>query len=126
MQRLLGANTTVNSYHHQAIRTVGKGLVATATAPDGIIEALEHETLPVFGVQWHPETFGTDDEALRERNLTVVEPVVIPDPAEVERQALATMVKKAIPGCETDANVVLPVGNPIFEHFLNLVTKGAQ
>lgn len=126
MQRLLGATSTVNSYHHQAIRTVGKGLVATATAPDGIIEALEHETLPVFGVQWHPETFGTDDEALRERNLTVVEPVVIPDPAEVERQALATMVKKAIPGCETDANVVLPVGNPIFEHFLNLVTKGAQ
>ncbi len=126
MRHLLGAKATVNSYHHQAVKTLGKGLIATATAPDGIIEAIEHETLPVFGVQWHPETFGTDDEELYEHHQTLDDPAVIPDPEEVERQALAIAIKKAIPGCPTDADVVLPVGNPLFDHFISIVTKGAQ
>lgn len=48
----LGVNTT----HHQAIRTTGKGLIACATAPDGIVEAVEDPALPFWlGVQWHPE-----------------------------------------------------------------------
>ena len=46
----------VNSFHHQAIRTLGKGLQPSAIAkPSGIIEAVAHEALPVYGVQWHPE-----------------------------------------------------------------------
>jgi putative glutamine amidotransferase len=46
----------VNSFHHQAVRTLGKGLVATAWAEDGTIEAIEHpgERL-ILGVQWHAE-----------------------------------------------------------------------
>lgn len=46
----------VNSSHHQAIDRLGTGLRVAATAPDGIIEAVEapdHEW--VMGVQWHPE-----------------------------------------------------------------------
>jgi putative glutamine amidotransferase len=48
----------VNSRHHQAIKAAGEGLVAVATAPDGIIEAVE-DTAHRFclGVQWHPENF---------------------------------------------------------------------
>jgi putative glutamine amidotransferase len=46
----------VNSMHHQGVARVGSDLAVTATAPDGLIEALE---LPgsafVVGVQWHPE-----------------------------------------------------------------------
>lgn len=46
----------VNSRHHQAVKELGNGLVATAWAPDGVIEGLE---MPgrrfVVGVQWHPE-----------------------------------------------------------------------
>src|ERR1700737_3109824 len=46
----------VNSRHHQCVASLGKGLVSTATGPDGIIEAIE---LPdkrfVVAVQWHPE-----------------------------------------------------------------------
>ena len=47
----------VNSHHHQAIETLGRELVATAWAPDGIIEAVEDPRGDRFvvGVQWHPE-----------------------------------------------------------------------
>lgn len=41
--------------HHQAIDTLGSGLRIAARAPDGVIEAVVHETAPITGVQWHPE-----------------------------------------------------------------------
>lgn len=45
-----------NTYHHQAIDEVANGYTVTATAGDGIIEAIEHSGNPfVLGVQWHPE-----------------------------------------------------------------------
>lgn len=53
--RLFGERFMVNSLHHQAIRALGAGLRATATAADGIVEAIEHESLPVLGCQFHPE-----------------------------------------------------------------------
>ena len=46
----------VNSSHHQSVKAVGSALVASATAPDGIVEAIEHPTHRFFlGLQWHPE-----------------------------------------------------------------------
>lgn len=57
LARLVGAGSLrVNSTHHQAIRDVGPGVLVTARAPDGVIEAIElpdHEF--AIGVQWHPE-----------------------------------------------------------------------
>jgi len=48
----------VNSRHHQSVKTLGTGLVTTATAPDGVIEAIEDPSKRfVLGVQWHPENF---------------------------------------------------------------------
>ena len=44
-----------NSFHHQSIKKLGNGLRVTATAPDGVIEGIEKDDSPVFGVQWHPE-----------------------------------------------------------------------
>ncbi len=46
----------VNSLHHQGIKKLGEGLLSTAHASDGMIEAIEIKDHPFFmGVQWHPE-----------------------------------------------------------------------
>jgi len=56
----------VNSRHHQAIKTVGEGLVVTATAADGVIEAVEDPALRFcLAVQWHPENFHRTGEFSR-------------------------------------------------------------
>lgn len=57
LSRILGQETLqVNSRHHQGIRTLGQGWVATAHAPDGLVEAIEATDHPfAVGVQWHPE-----------------------------------------------------------------------
>ena len=51
----------VNSMHHQAVRSCGRRFTVSATAPDGVIEAIESaEFKPIIGVQWHPEWLGDD------------------------------------------------------------------
>ena len=59
-ERLEDADScAVNSRHHQAPKDVGGGLTVSATAPDGVIEALEDPNRRfVLGVQWHPEEQG--------------------------------------------------------------------
>jgi putative glutamine amidotransferase len=53
---------TTYSGHHQAVKTIAPGLTVTASAPDGIIEALEMPSHPwLLAVQWHPEVSAADD-----------------------------------------------------------------
>jgi putative glutamine amidotransferase len=54
----------VNSSHHQAIRTVGNDLKATAWASDDVIECVEdvRKDRFVVGVQWHPELTAEGDK----------------------------------------------------------------
>ena len=53
----------VNSRHHQAVKQVAPGLVVSATAPDGVIEAIEDPAARFcLGVQWHPENFWRTGE----------------------------------------------------------------
>jgi putative glutamine amidotransferase len=55
----------VNSLHHQAVRTLGDGLVATGFAPDGLVEAMEIPEHPyAVGVQWHPEELVANDDRM--------------------------------------------------------------
>ena len=50
------AEIKVNSAHHQAVKSVGPGIVVNAVASDGVIEGIEDPRLPFcIGVQWHPE-----------------------------------------------------------------------
>ena len=64
LERLMGERfeageaCPVNSRHHQAPKALGEGLISSATAPDGVIEAIEDPTRRFcLGVQWHPENF---------------------------------------------------------------------
>src|ERR1051325_10233065 len=58
LRQLANADSApVNSHHHQAVETLGRELVATAWASDGLVEAVEDPRSDryVVGVQWHPE-----------------------------------------------------------------------
>jgi len=60
LANLVGDGTlNVNSRHHQGIKAPGKGLIISATAPDGLIEGIELSDAPfVLGVEWHPESLS--------------------------------------------------------------------
>ena len=61
---LFGESLIINSYHHQGLDKLGEGLAATAWSDAGghkLVEAVEHETLPAWAVQWHPERMTGED-----------------------------------------------------------------
>lgn len=53
--QLYGNSALVNSAHHQAVDRLGEGLICACRAGDNVIEGLFHSSLPLLGVQWHPE-----------------------------------------------------------------------
>lgn len=61
LREMYGPSAWVNSLHHQAVDTVGADLRVTAWAADGLAEGLEHASLPIISVQWHPEMLITRD-----------------------------------------------------------------
>ena len=63
-EKMADADTcSVNSRHHQAIKRLAPGFEVTATAPDGVIEAIEcRKANFCLGVQWHPENFWRTGE----------------------------------------------------------------
>jgi gamma-glutamyl-gamma-aminobutyrate hydrolase PuuD len=66
---IVGAGGGVTSHHHQAIGRVGEGLVETAWAADGTLEAVEDPSRRfALGVQWHPE--AAEDQRLFDELVT--------------------------------------------------------
>jgi len=63
LARMLGSTMgRVNSYHHQAVKDVGKGLRIVARARDGVVEAVEaSDNRRLLAVQWHPEELSLHD-----------------------------------------------------------------
>lgn len=53
--QLVSSFTQVNSAHHQGIKQIGSHLIPLQYAPDRIPETIVHTSLPVLGMQWHPE-----------------------------------------------------------------------
>lgn len=63
LAEILGTEIVVNSFHHQSVKDLGKGLVVTASSRDGVIEAIELKGNKfVMGVQWHPEEMIESNE----------------------------------------------------------------
>ena len=64
LEKSFGTNKfTINTSHCYEIKKLGKGLKVTGKSPDGVIEAIEHETLPVTGFQFHPERLSKLNDA---------------------------------------------------------------
>lgn len=64
LKELFGSSTIkVNSSHHQAVKTLGENLKASAYAEDGLIEAIESTEKDIIGVQWHPESLDEPHSA---------------------------------------------------------------
>lgn len=55
---IFGAQTMVNSFHHQAVKNVSEQLAITGISEEGIVEAVENEN--IIAVQWHPEGMKND------------------------------------------------------------------
>lgn len=45
----------VNSYHTLAVEKLPDELITMGKSPDGVIEGIRHESLPIYGIMWHPE-----------------------------------------------------------------------
>lgn len=52
---LYGEQFPTNTSHHQAVARPGEGMRIVQYSDDGVAEATQHESLPVWSVQWHPE-----------------------------------------------------------------------
>lgn len=62
LARVFGPDSlTVNSWHHQAVKSVAPGLRVVARADDGVVEAMENEQ--VWAVQFHPESLLLSDDS---------------------------------------------------------------
>ena len=71
LRDVLGVDSLeVNSSHHQAVKALAPGFRVSAIAPDGIIEGIESESLPVAGVQFHPERLASGTDTLFTRLFT--------------------------------------------------------
>ncbi|MCM1539342.1 MAG: gamma-glutamyl-gamma-aminobutyrate hydrolase family protein [bacterium] len=71
-EALYGTSLLVNSRHHQALDRIGSGLDVVQLAFDGCPEAVQHRTLPIIGVQWHPECLSPDGSLLFRLFLALV------------------------------------------------------
>lgn len=61
LNSIIGNQLSAYSFNSQKVDHVGKGLIISAYSQNSDIEAFEHETLPIYGIQWHPKTVENED-----------------------------------------------------------------
>jgi putative glutamine amidotransferase len=94
----------VASWHHQALRTVAPGLVVTATAADGTLEAAELPSHPwLVAVQWHPEASAATDPVQQRLFDTLIQRARLPHPPVHESTELSfpPIHQKDFPVCDS-------------------------
>lgn len=65
LHTIYGNHMTVNSAHHQCLGRLGQNLLlAQYASPDPTPEAVFHKSLPIYGVQWHPERLSPEGDRL--------------------------------------------------------------
>lgn len=65
LYKLFGSEVIVNSAHHQGIHMIGEKLIPIQWCPiDHCVEAIMHESLPILGLQWHPERLDASKTSL--------------------------------------------------------------
>lgn len=84
LNRLFGTGFWVNSLHNVRVDTLAPCLRPTAISPDGVVEAFEHESLPIYGFQFHPERMRGD----------FPNPVEAPDTLPLFREFVQMCAKK--------------------------------
>lgn len=63
----------VNSFHHLGIKNLASGYIVSATAKDGLVEAIEKEGKDfIIGLQWHPEMMARDCEKMKKIFMALV------------------------------------------------------
>lgn len=67
LKKIYSNESLINSYHHQGIAKLSDDLIPCIVS-NGLIEAVEHKTLPIYAVQWHPEKLS-DIESYKLLNL---------------------------------------------------------
>lgn len=73
LTELFGNKFFVNSLHHQAIAELGQDLrVLVRSENSNLVEAFEHKSLPIIGVQWHPERMVLLEQASKLTNMKLL------------------------------------------------------
>ncbi len=67
-----GEEIIINSSHHQALDKLGNGMRICQFSDDHVIEAIQHESLPILGLQWHPERMAYSKHVDGEADGTLI------------------------------------------------------
>lgn len=67
LYNICGSFLETNSFHHQCVKTIGRGLSVAAATADGVVEAVEDSSRSfLMGIQWHPECMYESSPPMRE------------------------------------------------------------
>ncbi len=99
----------VNTRHLQAVKTLGTGFRVSGTAPDGVIEAMEHENGRILGLQFHPERLRPAMTPLFRSFVELADSMCTPAAAPANTASVDTDPADASPADASPADASLAV-----------------